>query len=69
MSVMEEKLMNKIKLAKDSLAELKDGFKDDESLRENSEHSLLRLSSALKNIDKEINKLHNAINVGSKHFK
>jgi len=56
---MEENLMSSLKSAKDSLDELQ----GDISPQEYSESSLLRLSSALKNIDNEINKLRNVINV------
>lgn len=59
MYVMEENLMSSLKSAKDSLDELQ----GDISPQEYSESSLLRLSSALKNIDNEINKLRNVINV------
>lgn len=59
---MEENLINSLKLAKDSLDELQ----NDIPPQEYSESSLLRLSSALKNIDKEINKLRTVINVDIK---
>jgi len=55
---MEENLISSLKLAEQSLNELKGNA----SVSEPSESSLLRLSSALKNIDKEVNKLRDVLN-------
>jgi len=62
MFVMKENLITNLELAKESLDELQ----NDVSPQEYSERSLLRLSSALKNIDKEINKLRTVINIDLK---
>lgn len=59
---MKENLITNLELAKESLDELQ----NDVSPQEYSERSLLRLSSALKNIDKEINKLRTVINIDLK---
>ena len=59
---MEENLISSLKLAKRTL----DDLQDNNLPPEDSENSLLRLSSALKNIDKEVNKLRNIMNVDLK---
>jgi hypothetical protein len=60
---MEENLIGSLKLARKSLDELQDTNK----VIESPNSSLLRLSSALKNIDKEVNKLRNIMNVTMKN--
>ncbi len=59
---MEENLISSLKLAKQTLDELQSNYPNSEC----SEGSLLRLSSALKNIDKEVNKLRNVMDVNFK---
>jgi hypothetical protein len=62
MTDMEENLITSLKLAKRTL----DQLQDNTLVEEPSEHSLLRLSSALKNIDREVNKLRNLMDVDLK---
>jgi len=57
---MEDNLISQLELAEKSLSDLQNN--NHQSIDE-SEGSLLRLSSALKNIDKEVNKLRNIMNV------
>lgn len=59
---MEENLLNSLKSANQTL----DDLQDNNIATEDSAGSLLRLSSALKNIDKEVNKLRNIMNVNLK---
>jgi len=67
MFYMEENLIGSLKLARKSLNELQDTNQDTNKVIESPNGSLLRLSSALKNIDKEVNKLRNIMNVTMKN--
>ena len=60
---MNENLIMSLKSAKESLDELQNITLP----QQYSERSLLKLSSALKNIDKEINKLRNSMNGNTKN--